>query len=143
MEKYSVTLKNAAGYLVGGTLVAVSAACGLAAVFSATADWVLSAVIAGGCLALAVFFFYKAATEITLDETGIYIKTPFTKKHYSWTSVKQVSVARVARNDSPHYYLKTEKRKIEIDYTKRTQLCILQYYGQPDCDKWGKPPQLL
>ena len=141
MGNCSVTLEHTQGYVAGGlmTMMAILVGC-----FSPS-ELFLTILIMGCCVFVAMLCFLKAASKETLDETGIYLKTSFAQKHYPWASVEQIVLAKVSRKDIPHYYIsiKGRRTKIAIDYTKRSQMCISRYYGQPDCDKWRKPPELL
>ena len=150
MEKPSVTLRHDEGYLLGGFMLLITVA-GYVLSRVVPADLSLQKLSTVIAIILTVFcgvcFYWGGFTE-TLDENGIHIKRPFYSKQYSWCDVIKVSVEVVRKYKSPktpEFSLKIKncKAPLALDYTKRTMACISCYYGQPDEDKWGKPPMYM
>ena len=149
MEKPSVTLRHDEGYLLGGWLLIVTALIvALSHVVPAdqqTRQTTLFVVIFTGVCSIACFS-CGGFTE-TLDENGIHIKRPFYSKRYRWSDVMKVSVEVVQqyKGKGPEIAMKIKNRRLSLPlaYTQRSMACITCYYGQPDQDKWGKPPTLM
>lgn len=150
MEKPSVTLRHDEGYLLGGILfiltaliIGMSTVVPIAQQTGQISVWIVVIPLVFCSIAC---FFWGSFTE-TLDENGISIKRPFCSKQYQWSDVTKVSIETVPSKGGkmPEYSLKIKNRRfaLPIDYTKRTMACIICYYGQPDQDQWGKPPNLV
>ena len=149
MEKPSVTLRHDEAYLIAGFMFIITAV-GVVLTFAVPAaqetrqlSLIIAAVLVVFCVAL---FFLGGCTE-TLDEHGIFIKRPFYSKQYPWSDVVKVTIDAVLSKGGKHpeFSLRIKKRRLPLtlSYTKGVMACITCYYGQPDQDKWGKPPMLL
>jgi len=149
MEKPSVTLRHDEAYLLGGFMFIITvASVSLSYVVPSDQQSRQVTLVA----AILEFFFcvacicWGASTE-TLNENGISIKRPFYRKQHAWSDVTRVSVEAMPSRGGkrPVFSLEIKNRRfpLEIAYTKRSMACITCYYGQPNQEKWGKPPMLM
>ena len=145
MEKTSVTLTHREGYLVtgltfGGALLAIVLNTVMP---SAQRDErVLGYVIAAIAVVIGVVFLFEARRSESLDEGGITIRSSSKVKHYGWDEIGKVGVIAPQCKDLPklRFWTADGQHIAYIDYTKRTLACVRAYYGEPDEDRWGKPP---
>ena len=145
MEKPSVTLRYDTFYLVGGLMLLLAALiAGLASTSVDQQSQRLSMVVAVLTAIFGVVCFLWGVSVTILNENGIFIKRPFYSKQYSWSDVEKVTIRWMPAKGGkrPEISLKIANRKtsLAIEYTKRTMACVTCYYGEPDLDKWGKPP---
>lgn len=147
MEKPSVTIQHKEAYFVSGIFFMFSLLAGILNGKLTVGPWgeqllgyLLSAM---GLLVAAVFFVWAKCTE-TLDENGICCHTPFYTRQYDWSKVCTVKICPPSGKDLPKIEIAVEGHKValQLDYTKRTFACILYYYGEPDCDEYGKRPSI-
>ena len=149
MEQPSVTLRHDTAYLLAGFMLILTA-INLTLTYVMPADLEsrqISLVVAVPMILCCVACIYWGASTETLNENGIYIKRPFYSKRYLWSDVIKVSIEVMPSRGgkTPEFSLRIQKRRfpLAIAYTKRSMACITCYYGQPDQDKWGKPPVLM
>lgn len=149
MEKPSVTLRHDAAYLLSALLFLISVGDVVLAYVSPAdpqtrqMSFVAAMLLMPFCIACA----FKGGSTETLDESGIFVKKPFYSRKYPWSDILEVSVEtiHIRGGTTPVFSLKVKNRKrpLELAYNKRSKVCITCYYGQPDEDKWGKPPTLM
>ena len=109
-------------------------------------DPVMLWVVAGIAGAAAVLCFLAAASSTTFDEHGICFKSPLFTKRFAWSDVKFVELRKDRSRNGNYVPLLTMDLKgwipgWPISYTKRIMACIRYYYGEPNIDTWGKPPE--
>ena len=143
MEKPSVTIQHKEAYAVSGVLVVL--VLFISFLNDATAEkGFLGLLIPVLCLLLAVFFLFLGRSSERMDEKGIYICTPFSTKQYHWDELSHVGILAPSGKDLAKIEIGLKKGKIlQLDYTKRTLSCVCYYYGEPDWDKYGKPPSIF
>lgn len=142
MEKPAVTMEHKEAYATFGAMTFLFLV--IVALNCVTADCsLIGFAIAALCLAVAGLFLFMAKCSETMDENGIRIHTPFSEKQYSWDDVQSVGIAKPSSKDLPKIEIKVDKSVLYIDYTKRSRSCIHYYYGEPDWDKYGKPPSIF
>ena len=142
MEKPAVTIEHKEAYAVFGVMIFMFLA--IVALNCVTADSSLMGfVIAALCLAVAGLFLFMAKCSETIDENGIRIRTAFSEKQYSWDDVQSVGIAKPSGKDLPKIEIKVHQSVLFVNYTKRSFSCIRYYYGEPDWDKYGKPPLIF
>lgn len=141
MEKPSVTIQHKEAYAAGGLLCVLSLVIGLLN-WSANENTFPGVLIPGLGLLLALLFFFFGNCSEKLDENGICICTPFSEKQAAWDQVVCVGILAPSGKDVPkiEFTLKNHSIPYQIQYTKRTLSCVRHYYGEPDWDKYGKPP---
>ena len=149
MDKPSFTETYQTGYVAG-------AACGgllafglfMTFVTDSAVDplmlWIMTAALG----LLTAFFFLLGASSQTWDEHGIRIKTPLFTKQFAWSDVKFVELrADRGRNGGGVPLLTMDINGWipgwPVSYTRRIMACIRCYYGEPNIDTWGKPPEYV
>ena len=145
MESPSVTLHYPEAKAAGGAFAGIGLLAAVLNMVLPNGDTVLGYVVAGVALVLAVVFFCMAKGSKTLDEEGICIRGIRSEKRFSWQSVERVTILPDRGKSFPpaiELRIAGQRGGLEIDYTKRTLACVLRYYGQPDADRWGKPPTM-
>lgn len=143
MEKPSVTIQHKEAYAVSGILVTLALVISLLNDSTAEKGFpgLLITVL---CLLLASFFLFLGKSSERMDEKGIYIFTPFSAKQYHWDEISHVGILAPSGKDLPKVEIGLKKGGIlQLDYTKRSLSCVRCYYGEPDWDKYGKPPSIF
>lgn len=164
MKKPSVTIKHPEALLIGASLVLFSLIAMIPNLVSPPEDpvygWMLVAVLL--VFGLIVLGFGESAEII--DEKGICIKGLLKKRRYGWSDIAEVGVARVRgtrpvaawhpevyitlRSGMPRrtagemWLTRNVNTGLVLPYRRRVWECICHYYGEPDFDEWGKPPEV-
>lgn len=87
-----------------------------------------------------IFGLYRAASWEQLDEAGIAVKRPFSRKLYPWTQVQKIRLVpfSTTRGRYPRFLITLPSRTIPIRCTKASLAAVERWYGEPDEDNWGR-----
>lgn len=146
MKPYTVTMQHWEGYLCGGLFLLVGLVVGCSALLRPLTG--MEIFILCLCALLAAVSFFRGASWERLDENGICTKNPFRKTLYPWDTVSHVGII-LADNGRGSLFprirvqIRSRKWPVHFLYTKGTLAAIRLYYGEPDEDQWGRPPDLL
>lgn len=148
MEKPSVTITYQEGLALGlvcsGFVAFLVFMNAISPIFSDNP--VMLWVVVGIAGVVALLCFLVAASSTTFDEHGIRFKSPLFTKQFAWSDVKFVELRVDHGRNGGEVPLLTMDLKgwipgWSISYTKRIMTCIRYYYGDPNIDTWGKPPE--
>lgn len=139
-----ITLRHPEGYALGGLMTVISLIFTAFALFHPLAGIDIFVIMLS--LSLAGFGFYSGASWKRLDETGICIHRPFSHRHWTWAQVLDLQIVPMDSYKGPkvgmiQFRLSGRATLMYLPYTKSTLTAVHAWYGQPDADSWGKPPE--
>lgn len=164
MEKPSVTIKYSGYYLIGGYILMLTLLpLFIVGTLPEEEKW-MGWLAVGLFLTAAVGVLLWGATVDTIDERGISRTSMFGDRCWAWSDIAEVGVARIHSRKSVNIYhpeicvtakggwlrrlagkqwkLRNLRTGLTLEYKKDTWACICHYYGEPDFDEWGKPPEV-
>lgn len=144
MEKPSVVIQHKEAYGLSGLLGLMALIMGIlnfATGEMTVFEWLLPLLP----IVLAVFFLFYAKCSEKIGEDGICIQTPFSKKQYAWHQIECVGIEAPSGKDMPKIVFAVTNCTVPVrmQYTKSVLSCVQYYYGEPDWDKYGKPPSVF
>lgn len=165
MEKPTVTVQEkAACYLLGGGALVFSLIMLIPTVSAPEDEKIGGWIFAAFLFVCGIVVLGFADSKYIIDENGIYYKGFSKGYRYAWTDVIEVGVAKVrGKGHPPNYHpeiyitlkggtpyragrgawiVRNLNTGIQLSYRRKVWDCICHYYGAPDFDEWGKPPEV-
>lgn len=140
----TLTLRHTEWHLLGGLLTLMVLSLVASAFFRSLSGieifiLCLNAFMAG-------FSFCRGASWERLDEKGICIKRPFSKRVCPWADVISVQIVPMKNGKGRkvgklQITLPGRSWPLYLAYTKGSLTAVTAWYGPPDADAWGQPPE--